>query len=131
MEDNDRVIFSNQQLKSIEKSVGKKAIVLVNDKGQMEEYIGVLDLIQAPESICIKGKTINFLNSEYAIIGIKLESGEVLYYNPYVTRSYGTLSHEENIKNMISVARLMFGLKRANEIENKINDIEELNERAL
>ncbi len=118
MEDRDRISNSNNMFYNIKNNIGKKVIVLVCNKGNVEEYIGSINELEEYNSIYIDKRKLYFITDESAIIGIRLEDGDVLYYNQYVTKDYGTHSDEDNKINKIEIARLIFGNEKAQELEN-------------
>ena len=96
--------------------------MVICDKGNREEYYGILDNV-TDNSVSISGKEYYYITKESAIIGIRLQDGDVLYYNPYIDATYGSKSEEENYNNYVEIAKLMFGEEKASELTGTNNDV--------
>lgn len=122
MEDNERKLHAEYLLKDLYKNKNKEVLLVICDKGNREEYYGILDNV-TDNSVSISGKEYYYITKESAIIGIRLQDGDVLYYNPYIDATYGSKSEEENYNNYVEIAKLMFGEEKASELTDTNNDV--------
>lgn len=101
--------YNESLFKRMNDNLNQNVTIIVCNKGKREELIGTLEEVINFESITLNGKKINFIDNEYAIIGIIAHSGLALYYNPYINYLYGSYDYEKNLLEQVLVTKLMFG----------------------
>ncbi len=118
----------------LKQHVGKIVHVKNWYSGMIEKHDGILYRVNdlGPHgSVWVNADGPRFIGPNSAIISITSETGEVLYYNPYIDdekgKYYCCSGHftEEDKKVMVSVTRQMFGDRAANEKERELKEWEE------
>lgn len=83
MEDNERKLHAEYLLKDLYKNKNRDVLLVICDKGNREEYYGILDNV-TDNSVSISGKEYYYITKESAIIGIRLQDGVLFFYTKMI-----------------------------------------------